>query len=277
MFQPDIEFIGFIVGILSLILSIYLYCVAIKKKEPCWSARSTNLISGSSRKLENLDIKYRKERVENLTISKFIFWNKGKETIDGPDLLISNHLKIIGKNNTKFLEASIISESSGSNECQLIISSKSDSIEIHFSYLDMNQGFVAQIIHTGLSSDDILVEGDIKGVTSVKKWNDFPKWIKTLSKNMNKKTLNTILDSIFPLSLLLLTCEATLTLLEKKGIITIPISEYLSKEIPIEIAFPLVMILFIIMLILYYMILRNRKIGPKSLEAFNEEFIIRNY
>lgn len=171
--QTDI--IGVALGIASLIIgtvvSFYFYRKSLRLKDPCWSIRSNNLIRGYSSKLSGLKIEYNEQNVENLTISKIIFWNDGAETIKRDDITTANPLRIIGTEQVELLEVRPLSSSSTSNclKCELTEDKKSAPIE--FEYLDQGQGAVIQVVHTGTTSKNINIIGDIKGVKKLRKKN----------------------------------------------------------------------------------------------------------
>ena len=82
--NPLFGLFTFLAGILfSFILNYAFYRLSIRTKQPSWAINSNNLISGFSAKLPDLDIKYLGKGIENLTISKVMFWNAGNQTIEG--------------------------------------------------------------------------------------------------------------------------------------------------------------------------------------------------
>src|SRR5688500_3410655 len=88
------DYIGYALAVLSLIYAYYHYRKGLKIKEPVYSIKSNNLISGSTSTLENLNISYKDYKVENLTVSKILFYNRGAETINRQDIETINPLKI---------------------------------------------------------------------------------------------------------------------------------------------------------------------------------------
>jgi hypothetical protein len=167
MVKVDILGIGGIV--IGVILSVYFYLKSLKIKQPNWTIKSNNLIRGWSGQIENLEIKYENGAVENLTISRIIFWNNGKETIDGDDLQTINPLRIEAKENVKILSVSVIENNKISSEFKVTNDKQNNYAIIDFNYLDFQQGAVIQVIHTGKSSGDIFIIGDIKGVKELSK------------------------------------------------------------------------------------------------------------
>ena len=85
--------IGLVLGIIGIVLSVR----SVKKKEPVYSIRSNNLISGSVSTLSNLLISYKNQKIENLTVSKILFYNRGSETLRRHDIQTINPLKISSK------------------------------------------------------------------------------------------------------------------------------------------------------------------------------------
>lgn len=178
------DYLGLSVGIIGILIGIiasyYFYRKSLKIKEPCWSVRSSNLIQDYSTKVEQLKILYKDEPVENLTISRVLFWNNGSDTIDGSDIKTANPLKIVGAENVNILDSTIIASNNASSQIKAILNKAENSIPIEFDYLDDKQGAVIQIIHTGKTSEDIKVIGDIKGVKKLQHKFPNPKWARII-------------------------------------------------------------------------------------------------
>lgn len=159
--------VNYTIGVLSLLLafvSIYLTIKSNKKKEPVYSIKGNNVISGYSSIYENLTVAYKGEKVENFTVSKVLIYNRGAETITKEDITTRNQLRLIALNNWKILDASILQFNNSSNKLEIDLDRAESSVRISFDYLDQNQGAVIQVIHNGLSADDIKLVGDIMGV-----------------------------------------------------------------------------------------------------------------
>lgn len=159
IFNYTVGIIGTILGIIGIVLAVK----SIKKKEPTYSIKSVNVISDYATKFENLTVAYKDEKVENFTVSKILFFNRGRETITKEDVDTISPLKISSET-CNILDASILQVNKVSNNFKIDLDRENNHIFITFDYLDKNQGVVIQIVHNGLSSDDLLIEGDIKGV-----------------------------------------------------------------------------------------------------------------
>jgi hypothetical protein len=150
----------------SIVLAIYFYFRSKSIKIPVFSKESFNIIQDSISKLSDIKVSYKDEIINNLTITKIAFLNRGRETIDKTDIAEKDPLRITVKENLKILDAKIIYTSAKNDENVFCISNIEDnnSIKILFDFLDKDQGGIIQIAHTGTSSKDIAVTGKIKGV-----------------------------------------------------------------------------------------------------------------
>ncbi|OGO25622.1 MAG: hypothetical protein A2W33_04585 [Chloroflexi bacterium RBG_16_52_11] len=156
--------VGTVLGVVGIVTGYIFYRLGLKKKEPCWAIRSANLIEGYSKKFDELMILYANHQVENLTVSKILFWNNGTETIQRNDIDTVNHLRIIGTEGLKFLDTKILAQNNESNRINVNITDSGDIIYLDFDYIDHKNGCVIQVVHTGISSKDLNIVGDIKGV-----------------------------------------------------------------------------------------------------------------
>jgi hypothetical protein len=168
--------INYIIGILGILLAIigigtsyYFYRKSIRAKEPVFSIRSNNVISEYSSKYENLTVAYKGDKVENFTITKVLFFNKGVEAIYREDIATQNHLRIVTMN-SDILDTRVLQANNLSNNFQVNLDRVTNSVFIDFEYLNTNQGAVVELIHNGTTSNNIVLLGDMKGVATVSKF-----------------------------------------------------------------------------------------------------------
>jgi hypothetical protein len=161
MTQEILNWISVIIGLIGIIFAIIFYIKSRKRKELCWIIISNNLIQESRNTIQSLSIRYKSKLISNLTVSKILFWNRGNETIYKCDLETINPLKIICKNN--ILTSEVIHKNNPSDNIRIITEKHKLSI-IKFDYLNPRDGFILQVIHDGVSSNDITLQGDIIGV-----------------------------------------------------------------------------------------------------------------
>jgi len=156
-------------ALLSIIVSIYLYLKSRKRKKPVFDKRSINVISDTIRNLGDIDVKYKGDEIDNLTVTKVAFWNNGNETINENDQAPTDKLRISLGEDFIVLESEILFQSSKSNNFQ--VTNSTNYISISFDYLDPKQGCIIKLIHTGRSSSDVSLLGTFKGSDKLKKVN----------------------------------------------------------------------------------------------------------
>lgn len=161
--HPLFGILSFLGTILSVFLAIIFYRLSKREKKPYWSIGSNNLIEGFSSQVPGLEISYNNQKVENLTISKIVFWNDGKETIHGTDIAEADPLQIIARGNVKILDIKVLKTNSEASRFCNPNDSQLHSSFVTFDFLDKNQGGIIQVIHTGTSSKDISLKGALKG------------------------------------------------------------------------------------------------------------------
>ena len=153
--------------IAGLIISHIYHRIQMRRRELFWSMDTTSLVKGYSSFFEKLKIKYEGQKIENLTVSEITFWNNGNEIIDRADIAIS--LSIIPRTvaNTQILDVKVIKTSTLGNKFAAQKMPDNPNINLHFDYLDTQQGAVIQVIHTGVSELPLWVVGEVKGVKEI--------------------------------------------------------------------------------------------------------------
>ena len=123
-----------VIGVILAIVGIALSVRSIKKKEPIYSIKSNNLISGSVSTLNNLLISYNNQRIENLTVSKILFYNRSSETINKQDIQTINPLTISSET-CNILDASLLQANYPSNNFIVTRDTATEDVSIDFDYL----------------------------------------------------------------------------------------------------------------------------------------------
>lgn len=83
-----------LLAIISIILAIYFYIKSKKEKKPVYSLKTTQLINDNVSSIEKLEIFFAGNTLENLSLTKFAFWNAGRETIKETDIVNADPIKI---------------------------------------------------------------------------------------------------------------------------------------------------------------------------------------
>lgn len=162
--NPWMNALNLFLAILGAFLSIVFYLRSIKVKKPYCLTSSTNVISNSMSEITSLEIFYKKERVTNLTKTKLVFWNAGKETLTQNDIPTSEPMTICVENGLKILNAKIIFVKNKSNQINIKKEKNRDNkFYIEFEYIDRDEGAIIEIVHTGTSDSDVKIDGKFKG------------------------------------------------------------------------------------------------------------------
>lgn len=170
-----------IITIVSLPLAIYSLVTSKKKKEFSYIGRSYCIVEKGKKKLENLQLTYMGKTIDDITITQYAIWNSGNQLLERKDIVADQPLRLIAKNEVQLLEAHIATETEESNK--FVISNSGNSVRIDFDYVEVNDGIVLQVIHTG-HRRDLSLECKIKGGKPVKCKNSQSK--KQSSKQMKK-------------------------------------------------------------------------------------------
>ena len=186
--NPWVTFLCFCIAILSLLLGIIFFLASRKKKDFRYSYNSNRLIKDFTQQIDGLNISYKSKTIESLTVTKYVFWNKGNETINSSDFPSTSKLKIKIKNDFKILDSKIIFTKNETNNvnCEL---QNNEEVLLQFDYLDKGEGFVVQLIHTSTNDMDLCVKGTIKGIGDISKKIIYfePGYFRFLDKRLAKK------------------------------------------------------------------------------------------
>lgn len=168
MDNPYIGLVSLVLAILSISLAILFYIKGKKAKKPRYAFRSTNLVEDFVSKLDSLEMKYKGSEIRNLTVTKFVFWNNGKDSIRNSDIATTDTLRIEISNDFQILDAKIISQKKISNKFSINLNQDKTAVEITFEYIDKHDGAILQFLHTGTVSEDLEFKGTIIGAEKTK-------------------------------------------------------------------------------------------------------------
>lgn len=175
--------ITLILALIGIFLTIYFAVKSRRKKEPICLMRTISLISSNVKKIERLNILYRKIEIENLSVTKLAFWNNGKETIRSSDIAPKNPIQITIKSDFRILSCDIIYQKNESNGFVLKLSADKKNIIVSFDYVDYLEGIVMQIYHTGNSSSDLVIDGHVMSYGRLSRNNrKLPFWLNLFSQ-----------------------------------------------------------------------------------------------
>lgn len=145
--------IDVILFIATVFFTMYLYILTRKEKRPCYVMRS----------VKNIPLSHQGIEIENLTITKALFWNDGRDTIRFEDIAQADPLRFTIEENGNILDAKIIQVRTEANQFQINVSENNLCAVVSFDFIDKDEGAVFQLLHTGKSFRDIKFTGRIKG------------------------------------------------------------------------------------------------------------------
>ncbi len=168
--NPIVTLGSFTLAVLGVVLAIVFYFKAQKNKTPCFEKTSNTIIEGLHNSLDGLEVRYKGSTQERITVTKLAFWNDGKDTIDKTDLVEKDPVRVTIPEGIDVLDIQIINVSVESNSVSIQKNEEVPySYTLNFDFLDYEDYFVIQIIHNGASSEQLKIEGKIKGVRAIEK------------------------------------------------------------------------------------------------------------
>lgn len=105
---------------------------------------------------------------EQISTAKVLFWNGGLQAVLGGDISQTNPIRIAAQGGASILGVTGMHVNNSDNGLDHHTSADGRSELITFQYLDRGQGAVFEIVHIGLSGNDIQVLGAGAGFTSVR-------------------------------------------------------------------------------------------------------------
>ena len=150
-------------AIIGIILAPFFYLKGKKEKKPTFQIRSFNLVKEFSKKVTNIELLYSGENIENLTITKVIFWNRGNEPIRKEDIAVADPIKIVVDSKYEIFEAEILNDTANEVNRFELVKNDNKSIIITFDFISHGEGVAIRIAHSGVSSEDVALTGTIIG------------------------------------------------------------------------------------------------------------------
>ncbi len=155
--------VGTAVAIVSILVAYVFYRKGQRVRKPSWDIRSENLITDYAKRLPGIEVVYLGQQVGNLTVSKVMFWNDGRETVRHEDVAEADPIRVVSKAPAAILSAEVLQVNSEPNSFSVSLEPAVKAAYLHFEYIDHGEGAVIQVIHSGRSSEDVDVIGTVKG------------------------------------------------------------------------------------------------------------------
>lgn len=234
--------------IIALIFTIYTWIVGRKRKEIACFYNTLEIVKAGKNIVPKLELLYEGIEIDDLTVTKYAIWNSGNEVLYWSDIVATKSLKVISNEKVKILDAQILVKSDETNLFE-IIETKDNYVNMSFDYLDVKDGIVLQILHTG-EATDLNVECRIKGGKKFKNLNHrFKK--KNEKKDKNIKRYKIILLILMGILILLMSATVGLFVMSQMGIISI---ETLREILFLDSHFNgmFTMLLYVVAMVIFY-------------------------
>ncbi len=166
---------GAFTGIIGLALAIFFHRKSKIFKALKYVEDSRPLIQNSKSVHDDVEVTFKGNHQENLTVSRLTFWNSGRKTIDANDVATAAPITIVVPNEHEFLAARILyvtdekTKITISNKSLNLPESKETGRKISFEFLEPGDGAVVQILHTAKFTVEPKLIGKIKGITAFQK------------------------------------------------------------------------------------------------------------
>ena len=159
---------GTLIGTTGFIFAIWAWFRPKSGKLPIYGCRSFNLINENQPHLKKFKVEFEGRELQTLTISKFVFLNKGHSAIRRDDFPESDPLKISSVGAFEILDAEVLSSTNDAIACTLHRHGP-NSIGILFDHLNAGDGFLLRVSHTGNGSKDIDIVGTFIDTKKIRK------------------------------------------------------------------------------------------------------------
>lgn len=236
--------------VFSVIYAIYAGIKSKEKKEISYISNTYKIVRAGKNIIPEIQISYRGQAIEDLTVTRFAIWNSGNRLLNSNDTVDIKPLSIISNDDgPDILDASIIKQSEVSNKFT-VNKKNSHFVELKFDYMDRKDGIILQILHTG-DIHDISFTGLIKGGKKLKNAENNILLIK------NKKIIKTISILLIGIEMLLVLTVMLAFIFEKFGVIQVSNFMLLDPKLNTFVSLAITGMLFVIAIIMYYRLLKK--------------------
>jgi hypothetical protein len=160
-----LNYIGLILGILSILVTVYFAIRYSERKEPRFISLNERKIAVSDDAPEEIQISYKGEKVDQVTSTNVWFWNEGKRPIKLEDIANDQPLLVKLADPNKAIEILDVSVRKSSRDAINFKAKKEDAstVRLEFEFLDYRDGAVVEVQHTGTRGTSVNVSGVILG------------------------------------------------------------------------------------------------------------------
>lgn len=159
----SLSWIGTAIAVLGFVFAYYFYVKSKRTKQPYCITFSSAITGKVLRTVPDLELTYKKRPINNLALTKLVFWNAGAETIHSSDIPEKSPFLIKLNGDAKILNCNLEFVKKEASAIAATVAPAQDQIMVTFDYLDRNDGFVLELLHTGESDKSVEVCAVFKG------------------------------------------------------------------------------------------------------------------
>jgi hypothetical protein len=159
-----------VIGLIIIYLSFVTYKLLTIDAKLAYETYNINIIKVNSELLQDqIEISFKGSKINRLTENIVVFWNAGKKTLFGKDILKNNPIRFeycnCDKNGSgRVLSATLLRESRKTNNFSLKVDEDmSNIVNLNFSHLEPGEGAVIELL-LSTKNDFPEIKGEIKGV-----------------------------------------------------------------------------------------------------------------
>jgi hypothetical protein len=157
--------VGSLIGLAGLVAAVAIYFFTRQRTVLAYQARGQRLLGHATSGLPpEVTVQYEGREISKLTRSILTLWNAGEKTIAGSDIVEGDRLRLLLGDGSEILSAEIIQQSRAAIRSSVHLPKRpTDRATMEFDFLDHNDGFVVEVLHTGKEILP-LVQGTIRGM-----------------------------------------------------------------------------------------------------------------
>jgi hypothetical protein len=154
-----------LIGLMSLVAALLIYRASRIGVRPVFQRRSWRLIGQEDKLLPNeVEIRFGGRTVERRTKTHVVFWNSGKATLRGTDIVDLDPLRCDFSDDSEVLAVRVLKSSRATNQFTAMIDpERHNRILMKFDYLDPEDGAALEVLHTDTRRYPKVL-GSIRGV-----------------------------------------------------------------------------------------------------------------
>ena len=156
---------GTFIGLLGLVLGFIFYAKSQRRARLGYQYDEVTLLGGKDAAFPTeIEVRFNGIEVPQVTACRVFLWNSGQRTIRGEDIVARDPCRIQLESGTQVLKQTILRETRSVNGVRTDCSSQMPHvITITFDFLDPNDGFTLEVLHSG-PRKELRVAGTIKGI-----------------------------------------------------------------------------------------------------------------